>query len=143
MFALSNLRDGEPPAYRAIADASEATAEEVVVEEVPPGWVWDEATGELREPTPEEALEPKKAQKIAEMHAAALDELSPLFTNGAGENELAFILAAHVRRILGNQADPRLAVVEEVGSKALAKRDEVEAAMTEAEVEAIEWEEPA
>ena len=55
-YAISNLQDGKPPAYRAIADESEALEGEVVVEEIPPGHVWDEAAGELREPTPEKAL---------------------------------------------------------------------------------------
>ena len=140
MYALSNLEDGKPPGFRAIGAAEDALPGEVVVQEPPgPDEVWDEAAGSLREPTPIEALEPKKAQKIAEMHAAALDELAPLFTDGAGENELAFVLAAHVRRILGNQADPRLAVVEEVGARALAKRDQIAAAQSPEDLEDVEW----
>jgi hypothetical protein len=87
----------------------------------------------------EEILEAKKPQKIAEIHAAAISELTPLFTSEHGKDELIFLLAAHVKSIAGAQADPRLAEVERVGSKALAKRDEVEAASTQAELESIEW----
>lgn|SRR3712207_5698829 len=56
-----------------------------------------------------------KLQKLEEMHhAAALEELAPLFTSGAdrSKDELIFILAAHVRQIceaLGVPVDPRLA----------------------------------
>ena len=84
-------------------------------------------------------LAAKKAAKVAELHAAALEELNPLFTEGAGENELAFVLAAHIKSILGAQADPRLAEVERVGTKALAKKAKVEAATTPEELEAISW----
>ncbi len=84
-------------------------------------------------------LEARKAQKIAEIHNAAIDELTPLFTDEHGKDELIFLLAAHVKSIAGAQADPRLAEVERVGNKALAKRDEIEAASKEAELEAIEW----
>ena len=139
-YALSHLKDGKPPGFRAIGAAEDALPGEVVVQEPPgPDEVWDEAAGSLREPTPDEALELKKAQKVAQMDAAALNELAPLFTDGAGEKELAFVLAPHVRRIMGNQADPRLAVVEEVGAKALTKRDQIAAAQSPGDLEDIEW----
>jgi hypothetical protein len=74
----------------------------------------------------------------------AVEDLSPLFTNGQGREELMFLLAAHVRKSceqLSIPADPRLAEVETVGEKALAKRDEIAAAETEEELEAVTWEE--
>ena len=106
---------------------------------------WNGSAWEEGKPT-SELVEARKPQKIAEMHAAALDELSPLFTDQRGNDELALVLAAHVKRIceaLGVEADPRLSEVERVGEKALAKRDEIEAATTPEEVEAVEWEGPA
>ena len=100
------------------------------------GWTEGMAQGEIAE-----ALKP---QKLEEMHAAALEELSPLFTEDRGKDELIFVLAAHVRQIcgaLGVPVDPRLAAVETVGEKALQKRDEVEAATSPEELESIVWEE--
>jgi hypothetical protein len=52
---------------------------------------------------------------------------------------LIFLLAAHVRRILGEQADPRLKAVEEAGQKALGKKAQIEAATSPEELEAIGW----
>jgi hypothetical protein len=86
-----------------------------------------------------EIVEALKAEKIAQMHAAAISELTPLFTEGLGRDELVFLLAAHVRSIAGPQADPRLAEVERVGSKALAKKEAMEAASSEEELEEISW----
>jgi hypothetical protein len=80
-----------------------------------------------------DVAESLKPQKLEEMHAAALEELAPLFTEDRGRDELIFVLAAHVKRIceaLGFPADSRLTEVERLGTKALARRDEVEAATT-------------
>ena len=141
MYAL-RVRDGQEPGYRLIREPEEAESGEVIVEAEPaPGHVWDGATETLRPPTPAEVLEPQKEQKVAEIHAAAMDELSPLFTDEHGKDELIFLLAAHVRRILGAQADPRLGAVEAAGQRALAKLDEIQSAQTPADLEAIRWEE--
>lgn len=143
MYALK-VQDGQEPSYRLIRESEEAEPGEVVMEAEPEaGHVWDAASGALRPPSEEETLEPQKEQKVVEMHAAAMDELSPLFTDEHGKDELIFLLAAHVRRILGAQADPRLAKVEEVGSKALAKRDEIQNVQSLEELGAVEWEEQA
>ncbi len=123
------LEDGEP-------------MPEGCVEERPPeGLHSPKWTGsEWVEGKPEsEIVEARKPEKVAEMHAAAMDALAPLFTEGRGEHELIFLLAAHVRRILGDQADPRLGTVEEVGKKALAKRDEIGSAQSLEELEGISW----
>jgi hypothetical protein len=102
----------------------------------------------LPDPQPTEAeleaagLEVAKVQKVGQMHEAAISELSPLFTDAHGKDELMFVLAAHVKQIceaLGIQPDPRLSQVEVVGQKALAMRDEVEAAHTPEELEGISW----
>jgi hypothetical protein len=139
-YALRNPQDGSPVTdWYLIDSAEDALEDEVVVSEFPHGKVWDATAQKLRPPTDAETLEPMKAQKVAEMHAAALEELSPLFTDSHGKDELIFLLAAHVRRILGAQADPRLGTVEEVGEKALAKRDEIQGAQSVEELEAVVW----
>jgi hypothetical protein len=45
------------------------------------------------------------------------------------------------RSSAGAQADPRLSEVERVGSKALTKKAQIEAATSAEELEAISWEE--
>jgi hypothetical protein len=97
----------------------------------PPEWTEGKPASEI--------VEAKKPQKIAEMHAAAINELTPLFTDEHGKDELIFLLAAHVRAIAGAQADPRLSEVERVGNKALAKKAEIEAAQSAEELEEIVW----
>lgn len=142
MFALCEPTDGGVPSYRAIDDEADALPGEVVVTEIIPGGVWDAGLGALREPTPAEALVPRQREKLADLHQAGLDELSPLFTEGAGENELVFLLAGHVLKlyeILKATPDPRLAEVVSTGQKALAKKAEVEAAKTPDELEAVRW----
>lgn len=124
-----------------LLEDSEETPEGCIEERPPEGlhapkWVGSEwAEGKPQA----EIVEALKPRKLSEIHAAALDELAPLFTDEHGKDELIFLLAAHVRRILGAQADPRLGTVEEVGKKALAKRDEVERAQSLEELEAVEW----
>jgi hypothetical protein len=85
-----------------------------------------------------EIVEARKPQKIAEMHAAAIDELAPLFADEHGKDELIFLLAAHVKSIAGAQADPRLSEVERIGSKALTKKAQIEAATSAEELEGIQ-----
>jgi hypothetical protein len=142
-YALIDPQDAQEPRYRLIRDEAEAEPNEVVMEEEPPpGWVWDGARSQLREPTEAERLEEAKARKVEDFARRAIDELAPLFTEGRGEHELMFLLAAHVRQIceaVGVQPDARLPEVERVGKKALAKRDEVEAATTPEELEEIGW----
>jgi hypothetical protein len=99
---------------------------------------WD-GSGWVEGKPESEIVEARKPEKIAQMHAAAIDELSPLFTDEHGKDELIFLLAAHIKSIAGAQADPRLAEVERVGSKALAKKAQIEAATSAEELEAIEW----
>ncbi len=98
------------------------------------------------EPTPEQLaaaeLPVVKAKKISEFAAHAIDDLSPLFTDGAGRDETALLIASHVLKIcqaLGITPDPRLSQVVSTGEKALQKKAEVEAATTPAEVEGITW----
>jgi hypothetical protein len=129
-----------------------AALPEGCIEERPPEGFhapkWSGGSGAWEEGKPSsEIVEAVKPQKIAEMHTAAIDELAPLFTRGPGhgKDELIFLLAAHVKRIAGASgapADPRLSEVERVGSKALAKKAQIEAATTPEELEAVTWEEP-
>jgi hypothetical protein len=89
-----------------------------------------------------EILVGAKEQKISEFADRAIDELSPLFTDGKGRDETMLLLAGHVLAIaeaLNVPVDPRLEQVVATGQKALAKKVEVEQAATVAELEAIEW----
>ena len=73
-YALKDPKDGEAPAWRAIADPRDAVTGEAVVEERPKdGEVWDDATLDLRPRTEAEILEAKKAQKVDEIATAAID----------------------------------------------------------------------
>jgi hypothetical protein len=125
------LEDGEP------------TPEDCVDSRPPEGFhtpKWNGSSEAWVEGKPEaDIVEARKAEKIAEIHAAAISELTPLFTEGLGRDELVFLLAAHVKSIAGAQADPRLSEVERVGTKALSKKAEIEAASSEAELESISW----
>jgi hypothetical protein len=101
------------------------------------GFEWAEGKPE------EEIVEVKKTQKIDEFASLAIDELSPLFTEGKGRDEILLLACGHVLQIceaLGIQADPRLSQVVSTGQKALTKKTEVEQAATVEELEAIEWE---
>lgn len=143
MFALMNPRDGEQPAYRLIRDPSEALPGEVVVTEEPgEGEVWDAFTGGPRPRTGAEDLERRKAAKVEEMAARAIDELAPMFTPNAGRDETALLVAGHVLKIceaLKIPPDPRLRTVVETGQWALAKKEAVEAATTVEALEAVTW----
>jgi hypothetical protein len=107
-----------------------------------PRWV----VSEWVEGKPEaEIVEDLKTQKIDEFAGRAIDDLSPLFTDGKGRDETMLLLAGHVLQIaeaLNVQADPRLEQVVSTGAKAMQKKAEVEQAATVAELEAIGWEEP-
>lgn len=105
---------------------------------------WTEGTWVEGKPE-EEITKVLREAKVAEMHHAAVEELTPLFTSspGAGENELTFLLAGHVVKIceaLKIPVDPRLAAVVTTGEKAMQKKAEVEALTTATEVEAVQWE---
>jgi len=74
--------------------------------------------------------------------ARAIDDLSGLFTPNAGRDETALLVAGHVLKIceaLKIPPDPRLRTVVETGQWALAKKAEVEGAVTVEALEAITW----
>ena len=100
------------------------------------GSVWEEGKPQA------EILEGLKAQKVAEMAGAAIDELAPMFTPNAGRDETALLVAGHVLKIceaLNIPPDPRLTEVVATGEKALAKKAEVEGATTVEALEAVTW----
>lgn len=66
-YALSNLVNGQEPSYRSIASADDAAPGEVVVDNVPAGYVWDSATQSLRPRTAAEQLTLNKDRRIAEI----------------------------------------------------------------------------
>lgn len=100
--------------------------------------LWD---GDAPRPrTEEEALSERKAAKVDELAACAVEEIAPLFTPSKGRDEALFLVAGHVLRLceaLGVQPDPRLRTVVETGERALAKKAEVEASASPEEVEAV------
>lgn len=136
-YALAELEDGKPPAFRAVFDPGDALPGEVVVDDPPAaGEVWDSAAGGLRPKRDEEELEEAKAAKTEEIAAAAVEALAPMFTHGAGRDETMLLVASHVLRIceaVGVQPDPRLESVVETGQKALQKKAEIEGATTPGE----------
>lgn len=86
MYALSNLVNGQVPSARAIRTPGDASPGEVVVEEIPAGWVWDSSAGTLRQRDSAETLAISKERKkgaleeffkdetkLSEIAAAALD----------------------------------------------------------------------
>lgn len=66
-YALSNLVNGEEPSYRYIATAADAAPGEVLVDDVPPGYVWNAATQTLRARTAAEQLALSKRRRIAQI----------------------------------------------------------------------------
>lgn len=142
MYALLNPKDGKEPAYQAVASPEDAPAGAVVVEEVPPGAVWDEPSGALRPKRDGEELEELKAARTEEIAAEAIGALASMFTPGAGKDEAVLLIAGHVLKVceaLNVPPDPRLREVVSAGEKALRLKAEVEGATSAAEVEGVSW----
>lgn len=79
-YALTNLRDKQPPGFRFIGHPSEALAEEIVVDSPPePGLIWDEAAQKLRPLTTkeikDEEFETAKYDKLVEFFTTALEKV--------------------------------------------------------------------
>lgn len=128
---LLHLRgDDETPGYSVVADDYVPAAGEVVVDERPEDdEVWDAATGSLRPRTDAETLDEAKARKKKELEAAfaaecARDFASPWVAVGV---------------IAASSNDPRIEALDMRTDKLESKVNEVEAASTEAEVEAVAW----
>ena len=138
--------DGKVPAWRAIKDASDAEAGEVVVQEPPaPGEVWDASENALRPRTEAEQLEEAKAQKVDSFAAKAVDELRPYVTGEHGDREMLYLAAKHIKALFdaqGLETDPRLDALISTGDKAMQKKEAIGQASTSEDLEAIEWEQP-
>jgi hypothetical protein len=128
-----------------LLEDGEATPQNCVTQRPPEGFYSPRWTGSTWvEGKPEsEILESKKAEKVDEFAAQAIDELSPLFTEGKGRDETMLLIAGHVLQIaeaLNVPVDPRLEQVVSTGEKALQKKEEVEQAATVEELASVEWE---
>lgn len=66
-YALSNLVNGQEPSYRYVVSAGDAMPGEVVVDDVPSGYVWNAATQTLRARTAAEQLALSKSRRIAQI----------------------------------------------------------------------------
>ena len=105
------------------------------------GTAWEDA----RPLSPIEVLEQAQQEKIAEFGERAMEDLSPLWTPHRGIEETLHAVLEYLIPILEAQritVDQRLYVNRDIGRKALTKKQQVEAATTPEEVEAIVWEEP-
>ena len=130
-----------------LLEDGEATPQGCIATRLPEGFYSPKWTGTAWvEGKPEsEILEDLKTQKVGEFAGRAIDDHSPLFTDGKGRDETMLLLAGHVLQIceaLNVPVDPRLKQVVSTGEKALTKKAEVEQATTVEELEAVQWEEP-
>lgn len=142
-YLLSSLEDGKPPAWASVPPGTVAASDEKLMDDAPPpDAVWDAASGQTRPKTEAESLEPLKKQKVDEMASVGIAELSALFTEGQGRDELSLLLAGHIQAICGAlniPADPRIGEVVAIGQKALARKQEVETVTDAAGLESITW----
>lgn len=129
MFALSNLRDGQPPGIREIYDPLDIHPHEIRADTLPLDPVWDQATGRLRERTPADAMRDLQERKIREIRAGVVrdcEAIMPVY-------EFIYVTRARI-------ADSRIAQLESIAKRG---RD-LEAYVndpnrTEAEVEGVTW----
>jgi hypothetical protein len=89
-------------------------------------------------------LEARKAAKIDAFARRAVEDLDAtgLFTSGHGDRETLFVIAktlAAISQALSIPLDARLEAIAATGDKAMTKKAAIEAATTEAEVEAVTW----
>jgi hypothetical protein len=89
-------------------------------------------------------LSAKKAHKVDDFACRAVEDLEPYFTEGHGDRETMYALAKYVQ-VLCQQTgvaltDQRILKVIEVGDKAMTKKAAIEAASSDAELEAVSWE---
>ena len=92
-----------------------------------------------------EELKSMKGAKIDEFGERAMEDLSPHWTPHRGVEETLHAVLEYLIPILEAQritVDQRLYANRDIGRKALSKKQQVEAATTPEEVEAIVWEEP-
>lgn len=124
-YALSNLRDGEPPGIRAIRTPDEAGAGEAVVEDRPdPDHVWDASSGVLRPLTPGEELARAKAAKKAALAGEGQAHIAGLFQEGFEEKEVVGLLT---QATVGAGLDDRLVIVAKTLGAVHAAHAEVDA----------------
>jgi hypothetical protein len=135
-YALENLQDGQRPSVRAIRDAADAPEGTPVVEDVPPGWVWDAAAGQLRARTSSEALGYAKTLKRREIKQAADAEYAEKVSMFDGD----VVAGKWGRQVALNAYETSvLASMQDIYSRLRQKIQAVNAATTVAEVEAIAW----
>jgi hypothetical protein len=135
-------KDGQLCGTKYVRDATEAEDPTLVFDTVPDGSVWDAASRKPRLVNDIEKLAAAKEAKVENLAACAIDDLAIMFTKNMGRDETALLLASHVLGIceaLGIQPDPRLSELVTTGQKALAKKTEVEKAVTVDEVESVVW----
>jgi hypothetical protein len=91
-----------------------------------------------------EIVEARKTEKINEFAARAVEDLDAtgLFTSGHGDRETLFVIAktlGGISQALGIPLDGRLEAIAATWDKAMSKKQQIEAAATEEELESISW----
>ena len=128
-YALSSLEHGVTPSARAINDPSDATSDEVVVEDFDPNHVWDTNTSTLRTRNSAEQLDKAKVER-----KAALEKVF--------KREVGKVLPPHrAAAAHGRPAnDPSLATVRALEQKTDRAQAAVDNAVTVEAVNAVNWE---
>lgn len=130
MYALLNPQDGKEPAYQAIASREDAPTGAVVVGEIPPGSVWDSASGALRPKRGAEELAGIKAAKRAELGAAFARACEADFPGGPW---------AALGVLASSPQDARVTSLRGRTAALQTKTRAVDQATTGAEVGAVTW----
>lgn len=169
MYALSNLINGQSPSYRAVNSEDDALAGEIVVANIPKNAIWDATDGILRSMTEAELFAEFKANKKKQINAAREAALNAgiswngyswdsdvrsrdNITGAASAVSAGIPLPANFTwRTKGNQDVPitgadiialaavMLNHVNEQYARSWQRKAEVDAAATEADVNAVIW----
>lgn len=84
-YLLRELTDGKAPAWASVPPGTTASAGEKLVDDIPPGAVWDSATGKLRPVNDADRLATAKEAKRAELAQAFVAANTALYPETAPE----------------------------------------------------------
>lgn len=132
-YLLRDLADGKSPSWAAVPPDTTAGANEKLVDDIPPGAVWDAANQRLRSATDADKLDAAKAAKKRELEAAYGTETSESF--GGGPNAVFVAIGTGFT----TPQDARVAAFRTRTQKLSQKLSQVDAAATTAQVAAVAW----
>lgn len=134
-YAITNPEHGKEVGWRLIGDQDEINPGEMTVSTDPTGKVWDEVEQRPRPRTSAENLEELRDSKYREIRQAAFAEQDTYLAPGYEDRDYIHIILA----VMQNKPDPRQNALIDIKTKLDTKIGQINAATTEAEVEAISW----